>query len=325
MKLQSLGQVSDQTSEAIRALAVQEFLGASDVLPLIETYQIDGNADSPRKVDSSMTVGGTRALQGDFSAAATNTPGFANVSLAIYGGPVKTDAAFERRGKATLGSQRAKDLQKAAQSLGRYVTNAIFNHDGSSISGNPSMHGLAKMSLDNSRDVTFDPTGDGTLPTGNDNATRKKHQYFIEFVQAAIEDMAGAGQLVIFANGNLKARLASIGREWMTTVKATDIFGNTKNIDAFADVPIINPKYAADNSTLILPNNETVSARTGCCSLYLAILGEEQDVTFATNVGLHVIDNGKIGSQYQTTMELDIDGVCLNPKAIKRIKGFVIS
>lgn len=329
MKLESMGVVADQSSEAIRQLAVREFLGASTVAPELEFYQIDGNADTPRNAQGSMTSGGTRAIGSAFGSIQTNTPSFGSLSLVIYGGEVNTDAAYIRRGRS-IGDQRSSDLVKHAQSLGRYISNAVFNHTGATISGNPSITGLQKLSGDASRDVIFDSAGDGVLPTGNGNTERKKQQAFLEFMDAAIEDMSGTGKLVIWANSAMKSRLKSVGREFISTASVLDIFGNPVSVDSYNNIPIINPKYAQDNSTLILPITETVilpstATRSNTCSMYLTIFGEESDIACASNVGLHVIDNGKVKSQFATTCEIDMAMALLNTKAIKRLKGFAFA
>jgi hypothetical protein len=119
--------------------------------------------------------------------------------------------------------------------------------------------------------------------------------------------------------------MKSVANAQFQTSVMKDVFGTEYSFTQYGEIPVINPKYAEDGSSLILPTNETYSSRTGICnSLYLVIYGEEADMALASNRGLHVHDLGKVGAEYQTLCELDIAQECLNPKAILRIQGIVL-
>lgn len=325
MKINAISRGSgQQSSDALRQLALAAFYQSFPLAPFAEFYSHRGNADTPRKIDSQFTAGTTRALAGAFTAQG-RTPQFGSTSLKIYGDSVKTDRAYERRGY-DIGSQRAKDLRDFASSLGRFFMDACVNHDGTTLSGNAIIKGMKQLAEDNSRSTVFGSGSDGAeLPSGNGNSERKAQDAFIEQLNAIIADIAG-GPDVLVMNGAMLSRLQSIGRGYMSVQNATDVFlGKQFTQFSFNGVPILNAGYAANNSGLIITSTETQGgAVSNCTSIYAAKFGEEQDLTFATNVGIDCQDLGAVESQFITLLEFDVDSALLNTKALARLKGIIL-
>jgi hypothetical protein len=297
---------------------------AFPLAPYLEFYPVRGNADTPRVMDAFLAPGTTRALGADYTPK-SNTPGFGSVTLRMYGDKIQTDMAYERRGY-DIGSQRALDLRNVSAGFGRFLMDALVNHTGANLNGNATTKGLKQLSADNSRDVVFDDSSNGgTFPAGNDSTSVKQQAKMIELLIAAANDILG-GPTLILCNQWFLARLSTVGRNYMATQQVTDIYtGNNLTVPTFGNIPIVVSGYAADFSTEVITKTETQGTSTGSCtSVYMVRYGEQRDVTVATNRGIDVKDLGLIGSQYQSTIEIDMDQVCLSAKAIKRIKGIVL-
>lgn len=315
MKLKEISKGSGELSqEALRNLAVAEFMAACPLANYLEFYSISGNADNPRKADSDMTAGATRTIGSDYTAK-TNTPSFASVALKIYGDKVATDIAYERRG-IDIGSQRARDLANAARSIGRFFTDKLINDTLAA----ETFSGLKEQTTNLNRYAIFDTANGGQVNPGNNFADVKQQHKFLEFLDANIQDIQG-GPDVIICNGTFIARLTSIARAYISILNVQDIYGNNQNITTYNGIPLINAGYASNGSSLVLPFNEEEGSSSDCSSVYLVKFGEAEDVSLATNVGMDVKDMGVQGTSYLTLIEFDVDLVVLNAKAVKRLRG----
>jgi hypothetical protein len=320
MLIQQISKGGTVTSEqALLALAIADFASNFPLSPFAQFYPITGNADAPRKVDDAMSAGQNRAIGADYANPKENTPGFGAVVLKIYGDIVRTDIALVRRG-GDIGDQRAIDLGNFSKSLGRYLMDAFIND----AIGATKFSGLLEQCTTLSRKTVFDGTNGGALPTGNASADKKQQDKFIEQMKAMMNDIAGGPDAIIM-NGAFMARLESVGRSFVTTGSAPDIYGTQHAVKQFDGVPIINAGYKANNTGLVIPNDEHEGTSEDCTSIYMVKFGEKQDLTFATNVGLDVKNLGQVGSFFETQVELDVDLVCLNSKAISRLSGIRLS
>ena len=316
MKINQLSAPAGNTDAALRSLAVNEFMAGFPLANYAEFYPISGNADTPRKVDANISAGDNRTIATDYTAK-SNTPGFGAVVLKIYGDKVETDYAYERRSQ-DIGSQRARDLANFSRSLGRYFMDAVVNDELSATK----FSGLKEQATALGVKTVFDTANGGELPSGNGNTERKQQDKFIEILTAQLSAVRPS---VMLMNGALMARLASVGRSYLSTTTVKDIYGNEYLIRTFYDVPIIDPGFKANNSGLILPSNETEGTSTSkCTSIYMVRFGEEMDTTFATNVGMDVKDLGMVGTKYTTLVEFDVDLAVLDKTSLTRISGIML-
>lgn len=306
---------SEQSSEALRTLALAAFTESFPLAPFAQFYSITGNAGFSRKKDDKMTsAGANRAIGSDYTPK-SNTPDYATPTLKIYGDVVKTDIAHDRRG-GDVTSQRVKDLENFSRNIGRYMTNSFFNDTLSATN----FSGLKEQATTLSRKSVFYSVNGGTLPSGTATADKKQQDQFFEWLDAEIEEIEG-GPDVLFMNGTMKARLKTIRRNNMGTIQVADFYGKMMTVDTYGDVPIVNPKYKADATGLIIPDNETEGSNNDCTSIYPVKFGEEMDVSIATNVGIDCRDLGQVGASFQTLCEMDADVVVLNKLAFKRLSG----
>jgi len=307
------------TPQALQSLAVSEFISQFPLANYLQFYSITGNADTPRKVDANLSAGDTRTIGTDYTAK-SNTPGFGAIALKIYGDKVKTDIAYVRRG-IDIGSQRALDLSNFSRSLGRYFMNAIINDELSA----EKFSGLKEQATALSRKEVYSAPNGGSFPSGNGNTEVKAQMAFLEWLDSQIEDIMGGPQ-VILANGAFIARLESVGKNFVQTNTAQDIYGVNQVVKSYKGIPLINAGFQANATGLVIPSSETEGTSTNACtSVYLLRFGEMQDVTFATNVGLDVKDLGLVGTEYITMVEFDVDMAVLNDKAFKRLAGIKLN
>lgn len=292
----------------LRNLAVAEFISSWPLAPYAEFYTFTGNADAPRQDYGEFNAGDTRTTSTDYTPK-EKAPQFASVSLKIYGDKVQTDIAYERRG-GDIGSQRVTDLRRFAQSLGRYFMDATINHDNALDS--KQITGLKAQAAALSRVVPW-----GTNGTVLEASTLKS---FLELLDEQILSIPG-GPTCIIANGKFISRLTNLARDYVRVEAAPDVFGRQQLVTVYNEIPIVNAGFKANRTGLVIGNNETVGTSNDCTSIYLVRFGEQQDVTFATNVGLDVQDLGLVGTKYVTLVEFDVDLVVLNPNALVRIEG----
>ena len=303
--------------EALTAFIQAELMAKFVLAKYLQFYSIKGNADTPRKVDTAIAAGATRAIGNAFTKL-DNEPDFGAVALKIYGFAIKTDIAYERRG-TDIGSQRRLDAENAVRSFARYLADQIINStaSGSAISG------LKEMATDLSLKTILGGGSNGaSLPSGNGNTERKAQDVYFEALDLMINNIEG-GPSALLMNGNLQARMRSVGRSYMATTQIMDIYGQPITLETYNGVPIVNMGYNKTTG-LIIPNDETEGTATTATSVYAVKFGEQSDVTAATNVGFMVSDNGKVDNNYEADVEIDIDLVTLNSKSLHRLSGIIL-
>lgn len=319
MKLDQVNRgTAEQSVESLRQFAVNEIMANFPLAPFAEFYQMTGNADSLRKADSVIVAGDNRSIGNDYTAK-SNTPGFANVALKIYGDKVMTDAAYERRGQ-DIGTQRGIDLANGSRAIGRMLMDATINDELSATK----FSGIKQQATALGRNFVFDTENGGLLPTGNGNAEKKQQDKFIEALDAYLALIAGGADCIV-ANAYLMSRLTSLGRGLTSYTTVKGMYGRDERVDYYRDIPIVNAGYKSNNTGLVIGKDETVGTAEGICtSLYLLKFGEQTDVTFATNVGFDVKDLGIVGMNYVTAVEADLDLAILNANSILRFSGIIL-
>lgn len=313
MKLSELsGATENQTNQnpALRAVVVNEMRLAAPFLEFAEFYQITGNSDTPRKAATAQG-GSTRALDSNYTPVVA-TPTFGSVALKIYGDMIQTDQAHQRRG-SDIGSERVRQLVSFSRALGRHLQNDFVNGDSATpnqFDGLKKLIGVGQQML-----INGDVNGFQVV-LGNDNSAKRSQQIFLN---ALDELVANAAPSILLMGPKTIAYLKSIGREYVRTTTVRSAL--TQEFDAYNNVPIINAGYGKNGTTLVIDNAETQGTSTDCTSVYAIRFGEQEDTTFATNVGVEVSDLGKVGQQYQTSVDFDIALAILNEKSAWRLKG----
>lgn len=311
MRLEQLSGETSQRSDsnpALRAVALGEMRGVSQIFDFAEFYSFVGNADAPKK-PAAEAGGSERTINNDY-VGVVGAPNYGAVTLQIFGDKVKTDIAYERRG-GNVESERVRELQSFARGLGRYFVYQLINGTGVA----PQMHGL-KVLIQAAQTLTLGGADGATVPLGNSDANKVLQQAFIEKLDELI---ASVGQnAILVMNPKMISRLSAIAREYMQFTNINGVFGP---VTMYNNVPIINAGYSKDMITPVLPQNEVVGVSNDCCSIYAVRYGEKADTTIGTNVGLQVRDLGLVATQYTTLVEMDADQTILGATSAWRLQG----
>jgi hypothetical protein len=304
---------------AMRTLALQHLVEEAPLFSVAQFYSTTGNSDTKKKDTEVNSFGHNRNLGSSYSGV-TGTPDEVSVTLRTVGDVLKTDIGYERRfpGKS-VASERARQIQRAAKSLGRRMTDDFINGNGSG--GNVS--GILSIAT-NDNIVYLDETLT-EVQLGIDNAAKKSQQKFLRLIDTCIDRCAGMPD-ALFMSAKSISYLKAIGREYLTVSAVQGVFQNQELI-TYNGVRIINAGYAADNTTQVISDagySERFLETEDDMSLIVAVkFGEEENLTLPTNNGLNVKDLGIVGTNYTTLMELDWGVMLLHPKALQVGVNFI--
>ncbi len=299
--------------DALSQQVIAAMISRSSVLTVAEFYSIIGNADYNRKV-SDASGGKFRGLDTDF---ADNkiTPKWATPALKILGDKVQVDRAHERRGQ-DVASVRSRDLLSFARDLGKTFQNYFFNGD-TGVSAEQ-FDGL-KVQMPAAQKLTAATDG-FQLTAGNSDSAVKSQQEYMELLDKLIEQVDGGAQ-AIFMDGVTIARTTNVARGHIEWTK--NEFGVP--VAFYNQVPIL-PSGFDKAGNRVLPHNEVVGASgPSCTSVYAVRFGEAADLSLSTNIGVEVKDLGLVGVHYTHSVELDLDLVVLNDKAMARLEGVIVA
>lgn len=310
------GQSTGGDSDALRQIVLSEMRAECPMLDALEFYPMVGSADTPRK-NSTATGGTVRAINADYSAN-TTAPAFGAVALKIFGDKIQTDRAYERRG-GDIGSERLTQLKAFARSVARFFLDQVFNGavDATHMSGWYEL-------VDATMKFKFDANDNGAAVTlGADNAAISSQKKLLEAIDTLIET-TGASFLAM--PSKVRSRLVSIARDAVSVTNVEDAIGRPQQLTQYNGIPIYVPGYNKDKSAFILTSTETLGTSGAVCSsVWAARVGEKIDLTYATNVGVEVMDRGLQGNLWTTDVDFDADSELLDIKALGRLQGIIIS
>ena len=299
------------TNPALVTLALSAMSAQAPLLDYAQFYPMVGNSDSINGVALATGVGENRAVGSDYTPN-TLSPSAVAGSLIILGDKAQTDIAYERRGSAALGSERARQLESASKSIARHFMDQFINGTGLTVY----MNGL-KAQVTNTTSLGTDGL---EVALGNSDANKTKQQQFIEGLDEMLATVNGGADVIVM-DALTRARLQAVGREYVTVSTVTDAFGRQQILQTYQGIPIISAGYAKDNTTKILPFTETSGSNTDCGSVYGIKFGEKENCTLMTNSGLVVKDMGLSGTFYLTLVEMDAQTILVDSKSVGRLTG----
>lgn len=296
----TLAQAAQASTNMLQRGVIQTFIDTSPVLDRLPFMEIEGNAYQYMK-ESSLPGIAFRAV----NAAYTESTGAvvnATVALKIFGGDADVDR-FIARTLGNLVDQRALQTRLKAKAAAMFFTQYFFTGD----SATPEQFdGLKKML-----------TGNQLVTAGANGAT---------LTLAMLDDLISrvtGGPDVIYANdyiiGKINALVAATGQ---TIPVSRDEYG--KVVRVYAGIPIVDPGYAADGTTRILPFSETMGTDVGIdTSIYAVKFGEQEFISGLTNGGIDVYDLGELETKpaYRTRIEAYMAIANFNGKAAARLQG----
>lgn len=305
----------------VRDVVLEHFFKKFPLAMYLHFFPIWGNGDKVRKRGVPFNAGNTRTIGNDYPVNNKRNPDFENIDLKIYGDPVATDIANDRRSGDMAGdeyaqNQRMEDVLDFVDDLALWLMDGVINH--STVIDSEQFNGMKSWAatLGRNRIANGLPNGLEVL-SGNANAAAESHDIFLREIDFCLNE---TGADVIIGNSTFSAWLKQIGRGYVTTTRIPDIFGNDHEVTSYHGIPII-PAGKRLSGPAVIGNNETVGTSTDCTSLYFPKFGTRRDVTAATSTGLDVVDNGRQGTAYETLVELDVDLVVTNPNSLMRLSG----
>lgn len=312
MKIFQLAGADGQSvgNEALRSVVVNEMRSETRIFEFAEFYSMVGSADSPKKA-STETGGTERTINNDYTGV-TGAPTAGSIALKILGDLIKTDQAYERR-FVNIGSERLSQLKSFSRGLARHFVNRFVNGDKTDAA---QFDGL-KVRCTGGKLTSVDGGANGfQVVLGNSDAAVASQQKFIKALGTMINRINPS---VLVMNGDLIAYIEEIEKQF---IRLDNIDGVTElALTRYKNIPVINALRAKDDVTEVIPNTETMGVSTDCTSIYAVKFGEKENTTLATNVGLVVSDRGLVGTQYVTSVELDVDMEILSAFGAQRIQG----
>lgn len=305
----------------VRDVVLEHFFKKFPLAMYLHFFPIWGNGDKVRKRGMPFDAGKTRTIGNNYPATNKRNPNFENIDLKIYGDPVETDIANDRRSGDMAGdeyaqNQRMEDVLDFTDDLALWLMDGVINH---SVAVDPEQfNGLKSWAATLGRNRVANGLPNGLeILSGNGATAAESHDIFLREIDYCLEETQAD---VIIGNSTFSAYLKQLGRGYVTTTRIPDIFGNDHTVTAYHGIPVINAGKRLSGGSVV-GNAETVGTSTDCTSLYFPKFGTRKDVTAATSTGLDVVDNGRVGVAYQTVVELDVDLVVADPKALMRLSG----
>ncbi|MCZ7556793.1 MAG: hypothetical protein M5R41_10380 [Bacteroidia bacterium] len=299
MKFFDLGNTPEtgQENQQQRSLISAELRQWCPLLDYMEFYQIVGSADKPLK-DSTATGGEHRDLNAPFPDNIVD-PDYADIALKIFGGKIQVDDAHVRRhagDKAlALATLRLREMKKWARRVGQNLQYAVVNN--TTVGDTRRWDGML-ASLPAGRTTSLSDT----------LATDDKVKKLVEKIAYAVSDIPGGAQFIIMDSG-VRSRLSTLGMGYVQ-LGMNELGTQVRSIE---NVPIVIAGYSSSGAR-VLP--WTSGAGANATKVIVGRSGEQQDIAFASNVGLVVKDLGLIDPHWTTKVEFDIDMEILSDESI---------
>lgn len=296
----SLVQAQAASTNMLQRGVIQVFIDESPVLDRLPFMEIEGNAYQYTK-ESALPGIAFRAV----NAAYTESTGAvvnATVGLKIFGGDADVDR-FIARTMSNLNDQRALQTRLKAKAAAIFFTQSFFT--GNSGTNPDSFDGLQTML-----------TGAQVLSMGTNGGA---------ITLTALDDLIAAvpgGPDAIYANSWLIRKINSLVRaSGQVELESRESFGRVTRV--YNNIPLIDPGYALDGTTYILPFTETQGTDTTTASAYAVKFGEQEFVSGLTNGGIDVYDLGELETKpaYRVRIESYMAVGIFNGKAAARLKG----
>lgn len=322
MKLnQFTGQVGKiEQDPSVRALVMQEMGAAAPILGYAEFYPYIGSSmDRPLKSNSITSGVNSRAIGSEYTPI-TAAPDYAEIVLATLGGKIMTDQAYERQQPGGGASEHLRQIREYARAIGRKFTDLAFNGNKTSVATD--FDGFAKL-CSIGQTIKFDTENGGEVPFGTTTANQAQQKKLLEYLDKLVSAVQG-GPSVLAMDSKTLSRLKTVARDFLSVSKIQDALGADQTISAFNSIPIISTGFALDNAATVIGHAEECGTSENTTSIYAIKFGEKMDATFATNVGVQVITKTE-GNFITTRVEFDAGLGVLNPKAIARLSGVIIS
>ncbi len=236
----------------------------------------------------------------------------------IFGDLIDTDTVLLKADPMTREYQR----KAAGKAMGFKFNNMFINGDPAS----DEFKGLKKRVDDiyaaGFTDQYFD-AGSSTNGRGVLYDSTEQH-YFLDMIHKIIEVTAEESPDGLFMNSKLYLCVESACRR--TNLLKQDKDQYDRIINSFNGIPIYKMgPVSAFSTTLIMPNDETLSSGTDETSIYSVKLGVEEYLWGIQQQSMEVTDIGLLeaGTAYRDVVQWVVGLAVSNPRAVARAYGFV--
>lgn len=290
---------------------IEMFVQQSPILDRLPLIEMEGNAYA---YDEEATLPGVAFR--DVNAGYTESTGTVNQkteTLKILGGDADVDK-FIQQTRSNLNDQRATQLRMKVKSLSYAFQDAFFNGD---VTVDPlSFDGLKKRLVSGQ---VISAATDGLPVVGSSDADRHAFLDKLDETIAQVENPSA-----IYMNRQIAAKFRSAARRLTQYDQTVDEFG--RQVATYDGLPILDPGYKADGSTLILPQDETQGTSSVTSSIYVVSFGEgegDRAVTGLTNGGVQAYDLGELETKpaYRHRIEFYVGMGVFGGHAAARLKG----
>jgi hypothetical protein len=310
----TLAQAAVLSQNDLQRAVLENFVIESVVLDRIPLLEIEGNAYA---YNAELTLPGVefRAVNAAYTES-TGTFQQLTESLVILGGDADVDR-FIQQTRSNLNDQRAAQTRLKVKSATYKFQDAFINGD-VAVDAN-SFDGLKKRLTGGQVLVA---ATNGLAVVGADDAARHLFLDKLDELIAAVDGPDAEKEL--YMNGLIRSKIYSSARRLTIADQGIDDFG--RRITTYRGIPLIDIGTKSDNSTLILPQTETVGASSVTSSIYCVRFGQDEGdrgVTGLTNGGVDVRDLGELETKpvFRTRIEFYCGLALFGPKAAARLTG----
>lgn len=300
----TIAQASNASTNMLQRGVIQTFIDESPVLDRLPFMSIEGNAYQYTK-ESALPGIAFRAVNAGYTES-TGAVVPATVGLKIFGGDADVDR-FIQRTMSNLNDQRALQTRLKAKAAAIFFTQNFFA--GSSSVAPEQFDGL-QVSL----------TGNQLVWAGANGAALT-----LDMLDDLLSRVAGDVDVLYMNDWLIRKVNALVRATGGTVAEPRETYG--KLAYRYAGIPMVDPGYATDGTTRILPFTETRGSSSVTASIYAVKFGEQEFVSGLTNGGIDAYDLGELETKpaYRTRIEAYMAIAIFNGKAAARLGGVLQS
>lgn len=254
-----------------------------------------------------------------FNQAFTESTGtYEQVEEAVYpmGADLDIDVLFTKAG------DMVEDIQVSQQRMTLRAVAYAFNDyfiNGDTAVDPKGFEGLKKRvaNLPATQTITGDTNG---LVVNTDSTTRHK---FLDKLDELIYAIDGHQATALYMNSNALLKIRSVLRREGLLAQDEDQFG--RRVDKYGEVALYDIGVKADQTTLIIPNNETQGTSSTCTSIYACRYGNTAE--YLHGIQLHPVDVRDLGELQsgppvvRHRVEWPVGLALWHPRSVARLRG----
>jgi len=237
----------------------------------------------------------------------------------IFGHDIDVDVVLAKAG-STVGDVRQNQRKMSMKAMAFEFNDQFINGD----PANDEFKGISARIDDIATAFSsqYIDAGSSTNNRGMLYDTTERH-YFMDKVAELIHVTAEHKPDALYMNAKMYLAFEAALRRENVLKQSEDMFGRI--INSYGGIPLIDIGIKADQSTEIIPNNETLSSGSEETSIYAVKYGEEEYLWGVQQESMQVRDLGEIQTKpvYRDRVEWVCGLAVSNPRSLARAYGFV--